>query len=301
MNDSAAERLALPDGARARRIGALWVAGSAAAFGAMAIFARYAYAGGAEVVAVLFLRFLLAAGLMSALVVLTGRRWPSPRNALVLALMGGVGYVGQSLCFFLALKHASAGLVALLLYLYPFIVTMLGALLVRRTLSRRRMLLVLIALAGTALTIGGDVSGQPIGIALGVSAALIYSIYILVGEKVLAQEDPLAAATVVMLAAALVFGVLALWQRPTFPVHATAWLAVLAIALVSTVIAMVGFFVGVRRLGAADAAALSTLEPVVTFLLAALFLGEAIRMPQVAGGVLILGAVVLLVRQPAQA
>ena len=49
-----------------RFVGALYVAVSASAFGAMAIFARYAYGSGAEVVAVLFLRFFIAALLMSA-------------------------------------------------------------------------------------------------------------------------------------------------------------------------------------------------------------------------------------------
>jgi drug/metabolite transporter (DMT)-like permease len=77
---------------------------------------------------------------------------------------------------------------------------------------------------------------------------------------------------------------------------------VVAIALVSTVVAMVGFFAGIQRLGAADAATLSTLEPVVTFVLAALFLGEAVSLTQVLGGVIVLGAVIALARagdQPA--
>jgi drug/metabolite transporter (DMT)-like permease len=51
-----------------------------------------------------------------------------------------------------------------------------------------------------------------------------------------------------------------------------------------------------QRLGAADAATLSTLEPVVTFALAAVFLGEPILPNQLAGGVLILGAVIWLTR-----
>ena len=282
-----------------RLSGALYVALSAAAFGAMAIFARFAREGGADVTTVLFLRFAIAATLMSALMVATRRRWPARRNMLILAAMGGVGYVAQSFSFFTALDYASAGLVALLLYLYPIIVTLLGAIFLGKRLTTARVAAVLLALAGTALTIGGSLSGQPLGIVLAVSAALIYSVYILVGSRVMAEEAPLASATVVMIAAAVVFGVLVGSRGPVWPEGALGWSAVVLIAVVSTVVAMVSFFVGMQRLGAADAATLSTLEPVVTFILAAIFLGEPIEPNQVAGGAIILGAVIWLTRASA--
>uniref|UniRef100_UPI00145E139B DMT family transporter n=1 Tax=Aromatoleum evansii TaxID=59406 RepID=UPI00145E139B len=189
-----------------RLVGAAYVAVSAAAFGAMAIFARFASASGADVVTVLFLRFLISAVLMSAVMLATRRRWPSARNAAILVAMGGIGYVAQSYAFFEALNFASAGLVALLLYLYPILVTVLGAVFLSQRLTTGRVLAVLTALAGTALTIGGELSGRPLGIILGVAAALIYSIYILVGNRVMAREAPLASATVVMMAAAAVYG-----------------------------------------------------------------------------------------------
>lgn len=286
--------------ANPRWIGAGLVALSALSFGAMAIFARFAFVGGVDVTALLFLRFLIAGALMAVLMSALKRPWPRRRNALTLALMGGVGYVAQALCFFLALQHASAGLVALLLYLYPFLVTLLGVAFAGERLTLLRTLAVLSALLGTALTIGAGLSGSPLGsplgIALGLAAALIYSIYILVGNRVLKEEDPLAAAAVVMLAAAGVFGLVVLVDAPRFPASAAAWAAVLAIALISTVVAMVGFFAGVKRLGAADAATLSTLEPVVTFVLAAIFLDEPVSAAQMAGGAIVLGAVIALAR-----
>lgn len=282
--------------ANPRWIGAGLVALSALSFGAMAIFARFAFAGGVDVTALLFLRFLIAGALMAVLMSALKRPWPRRRNALTLALMGGVGYVPQALCFFLALQHASAGLVALLLYLYPFLVTLLGVVFAGERLTLLRTLAVLSALLGTALTIGSGLSGSPLGIALGVAAALIYSIYILVGNRVLKEEDPLAAAAVVMLAAAGVFGLVVLVDTPRFPASAAAWAAVLAIALISTVVAMVGFFAGMKHLGAADAATLSTLEPVVTFVLAAIFLDEPVTATQMAGGAIVLGAVIALAR-----
>lgn len=282
-----------------RRSGVVYVVLSAVAFGAMAIFARFARESGADVMTVLFLRFAIAAVLMSALMVATGRRWPARRNVLILAGMGGVGYVGQSFSFFTALDYATAGLVALLLYLYPFIVTVLSAVFLGKRLTAARMLTVVVALVGTALTIGGTISGQPLGIVLGVTAAVIYSVYILVGSRVMAEEAPLAAATVVMIAAAVVFGLLVAGSSPVWPQGLVGWTAVVLIAVVSTVIAMVSFFVGIQRLGPADAATLSTLEPVVTFILAAIFLGEPILLNQVAGGAIILGAVIWLTRSSA--
>lgn len=283
-----------------RVLGALLVAVSAASFGAMAIFARYAYADGADVVAVLFLRFAIAAILMSLYMALARRHWPRGRSLAILAAMGGVGYVGQSLAFFSALNHASVGLVALLLYLYPFLVTVLGAVFLREPLGVGRVLAVLAALAGTALTLGGGIAGEPVGVALGVAAALIYSIYILIGSRVLARSDAMGAATVVVISAAVVFGAITLATRPRFPVEPAGWAAVLAIAVVSTVIAMGGFFAGIRLLGAADAATLSTLEPAVTIALAAIFLDEPLDRLQLAGGAIILAAVVWLTRAGAR-
>jgi drug/metabolite transporter (DMT)-like permease len=68
------------------------------------------------------------------------------------------------------------------------------------------------------------------------------------------------------------------------------------IALWSTVLAIVGFFAAMQRLGAADAATISTLEPIVTVVLAALFLSEGMGAWQAMGGALILCAVIVMAR-----
>ncbi|MBO3704750.1 MAG: EamA family transporter, partial [Candidatus Accumulibacter sp.] len=59
---------------------------------------------------------------------------------------------------------------------------------------------------------------------------------------------------------------------------------------------VIAFFAGMARLGAADAATLSTLEPVVSIVLAAMFLDEALGRWQIVGGAIVLGAVILLAR-----
>jgi len=110
----------------------------------------------------------------------------------------------------------------------------------------------------------------------------------------------LPAATVVMLAAALVYGGAATAEGLALPRSLEAWLAVLAIAVFSTLLAILGFFKGLEKLGASDASTLSTLEPLVTIGLALLVLGETITGLQLGGGALILAAVIYLVRHGAK-
>jgi drug/metabolite transporter (DMT)-like permease len=269
---------------------------SAVAFGAMAIFARFAYAGGADVLGVLSLRFLIA-GVLLTLVMLARRRpWPRGRALVVAILMGAIGYVGQAVCFFAALNHASAGLVALLLYVYPTLVCLLAAAFLHQPLTRRTLVVLAVSFIGIALTLGGG-HGTATGIALGLAAAAFYSVYIIVGSRELAGTDALGATTVVCLSAAATLGIASLLRTPQFPAVWWGWAAVLAIALVSTVVAMLAFFGGLKRVGPARASILSTLEPVVTVALAWVLLGESLSPLQLVGGALVLGSAVSLARK----
>jgi drug/metabolite transporter (DMT)-like permease len=282
-----------------RIVGTLWVILSATGFGAMAIFAKLAYGDGVDLPTMLFLRFLIAGVLMTLFMRATRVCWPRGRTLVALMVMGAVGYVGQSFCYFAALQFSSAALTALLLYLYPALVTLLVALRQRKALSPDRLLAVGVALGGTALTVGDSLTGSLAGVLLGVAAAVIYSVYIVVGQDVTRRAGSIPASTVIMLSAAVVYGGIASAQGLAMPASAPGWGAVLAIAVLSTALAIVGFFKGMEKLGATDAATLSTLEPVVTVVLAGLVLGESIGGLQLLGGTLILATVVYLARRPA--
>ncbi len=284
-----------------RWIGVLLIAISAASFGTLGIFARLSYTDGAEPLTVLLLRFAIAAPVMLVLMVM--RRAPFPRGwtLLGLILMGALGYVGQSFCYFTAVSLASPGLVALLLYLYPALVTLLAALVLRERLTRLSVGVLAVALAGTGLTVGPvavDVGAggaeQPLGIVFALAAAVIYAIYILVGSRITPHAGALPSATVIILAAAVVYAGVVAWHGPTFPSSPAGWGAIVAVALVSTVLPIVTFFAGLARVGPTAAATLSTLEPVVTIALAALVLSDPLTPLQLAGGALILVAAAAL-------
>jgi drug/metabolite transporter (DMT)-like permease len=276
--------------------GVIFVCISAVAFGCMPLFAIYAYAAGVDPVTLLFLRFLTA-GLFMLLVMLV-KKIPFPRGISLAGLvgMGAIGYVGQSLCYFNALMLASAGLVALLLYLYPALVTVFSAVIFKEPVTRVKTLALLFALGGAILVIGPGWEGQPLGVILGIGAALIYSLYILTGNRILRDVPVFPSSAVIMMSAGVAFGLLAAFQGLHLPVNLEGWMAILGLTILSTIIAILAFMAGMQRVGPTNAALLSTLEPAVTVTLAALLLGESLTMLKISGGGLILAAVLILAK-----
>ena len=285
--------------------GVLWLLASAAGFGAMAILAKLAYGAGVGLPTLLAGRFGLAALLMWAIV--AARRLPVrvPLRTLGgLLAMGALGYVGQSFAFFTALQTIPAATTGLLLYTYPALVTVLAALVLRHPLTRAGVAALGLATLGCLLVLGGPAALpgaaplDPAGVAWGLTAAAVYSLYIVAGTRLTAGVHPLVAATYIITAAAAVYiGAGLIGGTLDLAVPAGGWAAVAAIALVCTVLPIAAFFAGLARLGPARASILSTVEPVITIILAALVLGEAIHLPQILGGALILAAGIVVSRQ----
>jgi len=276
--------------------GIAFVAASALGYGSMPVFARLASLDGVEPRSLLLLRFSTAAAVSWALFAVRRGRLPSGRGLLTLVGMGAIGYAGQSFCYFTALTHASAGLVALLLYLFPALVALLSWLVLRHPLTRIQLGALAMALLGSLLTIGRAADGSALGVAFGLGAALIYSVYILVGARLPADVSPVASTAVVTSAAAATYLVQAAVGGVQLPASAAGWLGVGGVVLFGTVMAIALFLAGLERLGAVRASVYSTLEPVFTLGLSAALLGEALTPLRLLGGALILGAVLLLAR-----
>jgi drug/metabolite transporter (DMT)-like permease len=287
---------------------------SATCFGAMAIFGKLAYDAGVSPGALLLVRFTLAAVVLGVvLLVRPGLRRPasgSPRGqaparsamtrARVLAIavgLGAVGYATQASLFFSALQLMDASLLALILYTYPAMVTVVAVLLGRDRLTPARGFALAAASAGTLLVLlgAGGVGFHPVGALLAFASAVTYTVYILVADTVVQRLAPMVLAVLVMTGAAGTLGARALLTGGVdldFGLAGWFWLA--CIAAVSTVVAMLTFFAGLKRTGPSTAAILSTFEPVVTSVLAALVLGESLTPVQLAGGALVLSSVAVL-------
>jgi drug/metabolite transporter (DMT)-like permease len=223
-----------------RLTGILLIAISAASFGTLAIFGRYVYAAGMDTFTVLFLRFTISASIMTIILLLRKELFPRGRILLQLIGMGALGYVGQSFMYLTAINYASAGLVALLLYLYPFFVMILSAIVFREHITRLKVIALILALVGTALTVD-PAGGQLIGALMAVTAAAIYSVYIIVGTNVMKHVSSVQSSTIIFASAGFVFGILTTIKGPHLPTSNTGWFAMSGIVLIATIIPVVTF------------------------------------------------------------
>ena len=283
---------------------------SAACFGAMAIFGKLAYDAAVSPQALVLARFTIAAVLLAAVHVVMQRRslvvartsTPTPWRPVVTALaLGALGYAMQASLYFSALERIEAPLVALMLYTYPALVTVAAVALGRDRLSRPALAALVAASCGTLLVLlgAGGVDFDLIGVGLALGAAFTYTVYILVADRTVHQLRPVPLSALVMTGAAAALTVrAAVTGGVALTFDPAGWFWIGCIAVVSTVVAMLAFFAGLKRVGPTTASILSTFEPFTTTVLAAVVLGELLSPVQLLGGLLVLASVALVQLRP---
>jgi drug/metabolite transporter (DMT)-like permease len=283
-----------------RHQGILLVLLSAFGFGLMPIFAVGAYQNGVNVQTLLVLRFSIATLFFFGLLRLKRVTWiPSRRQLGAFFLLGGVLYTLQSMLYFSAVRLIPSSLAALLLYTYPVIVCLLAIAVEKKPLRLRTRMALLISFVGISLVLGtpaGDVRLPGILAALG--AALVYSVYITAGNRVVSQVPSLVTSAFVALFASgsmLISGLIS--DSIDFGFRPSAWPFIGGVALFSTVIAIFAFFLGMSKIGSSQASILSTVEPLVTIGFAALIHGESLTPAGLLGSVLVVAGALLSVSE----
>jgi drug/metabolite transporter (DMT)-like permease len=276
--------------------GAGLVAMSAVCYGTVPIIATAAFRLGMNTSQLLAWRFVLAAALLWGITWLTHRQASAGWRVTIGLVLLGTGYAAQSGAFFVALHYIPAPAVALLLYTYPSMVTIGSAIFLREPIDFRKVVALLCAFAGTGFIVRGSQSGiSDAGVGFALASAAIYSVYIIVGSRVFSRSDPVAAAATVMTSTAFFFLVTAAGlDSLVFPVDAPRLGTIGLIVVVGTAIPVLTFLVGMPRIGASRAAILSTLEPVVTVVLAGFLLDQPLDATQWGGAILVLASVVVL-------
>jgi len=280
---------------RTRAGGILLVVLAGCSFATIGIFNRFTAQRHVDVTTALTLRFGLAALLLWAWVPTRGRVRVEGRRLAGLALMGAL-FVMEAGLFFVSSRRIPVALTALLLYLYPAWVMLLSWFLRGERPGRGGVLALGLALAGTAMAIGFPAHRlDPLGVALGLASSLGYAVYMFLGSRMQrGLPAPVVTLWITTFAALLYLALGPALGGLHLTAALSAWPSILGLAVLGTVVPTVLVMAGLSRISATQASIACTVEPVATALMGALLLNEHLQRLQLAGGVLVIVAVLVL-------
>ncbi len=290
-------------------IGLLFVITAAFAFSTKAIIIKLAYGYGPQITPINLLCLRMLMSLPFFLLVLfflerKGRAEPLVRSDQYKLLgLGVVGFYFAAYLDFVGLSYISASLERLILLLYPTLVVLLSALFLRRTISRREGIALLVSYMGIMIVFYEELTLDGTNVVLGslaiLASATAFAIYLIgCGEMVKrlgSMRFTAYAMTIACLATLLHFMLSTNANILGLPpqVYGLAML----MAVLSTVIPTFLMNAGIRRIGASPAAIISAMGPITTIFLAYLILGEQLTHIQFMGaGLVIIGVWVVSVK-----
>ncbi len=263
---------------------------SAFAFASMAVFVKIGYAAGLTTKEMLFFRFVFASVFLFLFLLIKYPKKLIINGGLLKKslLMGGLFYASQSYCFFASIKHISPSITELILYLYPAFVTLLAAIVFKERFDIFKFLYITIILAGFIFIFGDALNSRIrlLGVLLGFAAMVIYSVYLIVVQQFLKNEDVLSLTFYTIVFTTITFFVLFNKDVGALSLKQTG--VVVSLGLISTVIAIGFLFLSIDAIGSSLTSVFSSFEPVITIILSGAVLGIGMTLHQIIGAVLIL-------------
>ncbi|NIH81249.1 EamA family transporter [Amycolatopsis viridis] len=219
---------------------------------------------------------------------------------------GLLGVAGVQLCYFVAAGRLPVGIAILLEFTSPVLIALWTRFVRGVRLPGRMWAGIALAMAGLAgvAQVWQGLSLDVVGLLAGLGAALCSAAYFLLGEHGVSTRSPIGMVTWGMIIGAVaVCAVAPPWTMPADvltasaaigPWHPPVWLLLVAVAVLSTVLAYAIGLTALRHLPAAVASVTGLLEAVVATAAAWALLHETLDWPQLAGAVVLLGGALIV-------
>ncbi|MBW2708805.1 MAG: EamA family transporter [Deltaproteobacteria bacterium] len=222
-----------------------------------------------------------------------------PRDLWYFFILGGVVMALVQVTYFYAISKIQVAAAIFLQYLAPVMVAFFSICFWKERLTSTKILALFLSLGGCYLVVGGYslhlLKMNQLGILVGLSSALCFAVYTLVGERGMHRYSPWT-----ILFYAFLFATIT-WHTLYPPFHylragftAAQWGWIFYVSIVGTVLPFGLFFVGVNYVRSTRASITATLEPISAGLFAYLFIGESLQPLQIAGGTMVVAAIVVL-------
>ena len=260
-------------------------------FGTLAPFVRSISVSSGELA---LYRAVLAAALVGGFLLFTRQKLPfaSIKKELLLLLLSGAAMGVNWILLFEAYKYTTVSVATLSYYFAPVIMMVVCPLLFKEKLTGKHILCFIMSTLGLVLITGtaGGGSRDLLGIAFGLGAAVLYAAVILLNKFIKGvtglQRTFIQFLSVVMVLApyvALTSGFSLNRLEGIGPI------ALITVGLVHTGITYCMYFSALKELPGQKVAILSYIDPLVAVLVSVIWLGETLTLPQIVGGLLILG------------
>jgi drug/metabolite transporter (DMT)-like permease len=257
-------------------------------FSTKPILIKWLYGLGMTALPLMGLRLVIALPLYIIVgVVMWGRlaNKPSLRDVCNAAAIGLLGYYLASYLDLSGLEYVSAQLERLMLYAYPSMVVIMGALFFGAKVNRSIIPALILTYAGLAVMYGHDLNIAPVGTdpaditkgtLLILASALSFSLYVLFSKKSIARLGSLLFTSIAMGSATIATIVhYAIVEGAVMPdMTAQIWGGVLILAIMATVMPSFMVSEAIKRIGPAKTSVSGTIGPVMTTIMAIMFLGE---------------------------
>ena len=247
-------------------------------------------------------RFVLA-GIVLSVYLGYRRAWDMAvirRNWAPLLCMGVIGVFGFNTAMFFGLRHTSSVNAALIMAFYPAITAMLSALVGGAKVTPQQLWGFVTSLVGVAIIVsGGSLHNLlsmsfSLGDILMLLACFCWASYGVIPGRFIRNLPTLLITASTVVIGAVMLAVTAdvieadLWTMPSAPVS----LAIVAMALLGSVLAYLWWNQAIARIGAQRVAVFINLVPVFTALIGVV-LGQSLHVAQIVGALFVIGGVLL--------
>ncbi len=274
-------------------------------FSLKSIFIKLAYAQGLNTDSVLMLRMAISLPLYLFIIAYLYRKNNTSLSLIrqsfgLIIFLGFIGYFLASWLDLKGLEYISAGLERLTLFTYPIFVTILGALFFKTPINKKIVITLVLTYLGLWIIFNQEAvvntSKKTLGLTLVTLSALSYSFYVLLSKNIIHKIGSLwftaLAMSVSSVFVLVYYGLFLDWDG--LIVTKQAWVLVVSLAIISTVIPSFMISEAIAKIGSAQTGIVGTLGPVITIVLAVIILNEPFTISHVIGISLVMIGVILL-------
>ena len=265
----------------------------AGSFACADVLGKVALNAGADVLTMATFRSFVGLGMLTLWLNAGAKAEPVTPRAKWISAGLGILFTGNVYWLFQAIAYIEVPVAILTYFVYPLLTGLAAAATRIEPLSLRGVAAALVAFAGLALMIGAYPGGVAVlGVVAALAAACCRVVMLLTTRAALQRTDARFITWYSLLASTILFSAISLaawdWQPPA---TALGWFALVALG-VTTTVGILSVYMSTARIGPFQTALFMNLEPPLTAIGSALFLGEILTPLQSLGGAVMLAALV---------